>query len=712
MSLFFRSVARWVCLSVGLDVATALVRGADVGFEIDPKLLEHGPHEAAAGQESMLWPKQRYNNFNHQNGTAAQHNHTIPENSSKGVHTIPTNSSRTVHSIPTNSSRAVHTIPTNSSRAVQTIRRNSSKADHTIPTNSSRAVHTIPRNSSRVVLALQSKVEATAKTAWPSIPQGLVHAGRTLRDVLRRGIEPLASRLEGRTRTEGVVHFLFLLKNSLPHYSIWERFFESAAANTWRAWAHCAEGCDEEIVAQFPALRIVETVPSSYCVDLVSPMAQLLRASLKDESIPQGTMQKFVFVSSATLPTKPYRVVHKVLTAKEESDICLLSPQAWAAAKVDGRDFRLAKHSQWTVLNKNHAQIFANGWLPQVPVRGFAQALNTTEDPIFWNVSLPSINGKAPTLVPRRWFSGKVGSSGGICTDEEAMFTTIFGALEVDERHRTTMTVDGLGLVAYDKMMPLQGKCHTLVAWNMPPSSVAAYVHDDPNSTMIPSVDGDSHPFEFRELSNRSLAAVRAHASLFMRKLSEDADLKHWADIVFLDSVHQSRPFREAPLVPVYGQIRAHKFTKDSTAYCLDVDHASGDARRLLWSECSYGSQTSRFIFDEGVAGLLRWGGYPLEDRCLEVEHGYPTAGAAIILGSCGDDQGAYDKIFFVSRSSQETEIRWALYPDMCLEVGGEDGEYPQDSDALKLASCNEEGRRNKRRFLVPDPKRESYDIL
>eukprot|EP00927_Polykrikos_kofoidii_P058662 TRINITY_DN5331_c0_g1_i2.p1 TRINITY_DN5331_c0_g1~~TRINITY_DN5331_c0_g1_i2.p1 ORF type:complete len:683 (-),score=105.68 TRINITY_DN5331_c0_g1_i2:133-2181(-) len=682
MASFLRSVPRCACLLVGLDVTTALVRASQTGPCTEPKLLEQGRHDThkaediyAPGYTSKVWPKCECR--------GCPRNMTLQE------------------------AVAVEANYENFRHQAGTVGRKREANKHYRATR---------RNSSGKVVALQRKVAMRSRKAWPSIPRKLADAGQKLHDVIQRRIEPLVNRLKERLEgTPGVVHFLFVLQNSLPHYDIWRRFFESAPAGTWRAWAHCAEGCDEQMLSQFPAFRIVETAPSSYCVDLVSPMAQLLRASLKDGSIPHGAMEKFVFVSSTTLPTKPYHVVHKVLTAKGESDFCLISPGVWAAANIGGKDYRLVKHSQWVVLNRHHAEEFAKRWLPEVHVSALVHGQDASEDIISWNVSLPSIGEAAPMVVPRRWFSRQVGSPGGTCTDEEAVFSTVFGALEVVESEgRTDMTIQGFGLVAYDKGMPQQGKCHTYVGWNTAPGSIAAFVHDDPDSTLIQTVEGDSHPFEFSKLSNNSLAAVRAHASLFIRKISEEAEIKHWADIVFLDSTQESATFREEPRVPVYGQIRAPALDKDGASYCLDVDHAASDVRGLRWTNCSRGDQTSRFVFQEGSAGMIRWAGYPMEHRCLEVQDEKPTTGTAVVLGTCGDDgEGNNKMVFFVSRSSEDTEIRWAWYPDMCLELGGgDDGTDPRDSVALRLASCDKKARKNLRRFVIPDPRREAYDVL
>eukprot|EP00927_Polykrikos_kofoidii_P014398 TRINITY_DN16301_c0_g1_i1.p1 TRINITY_DN16301_c0_g1~~TRINITY_DN16301_c0_g1_i1.p1 ORF type:complete len:734 (-),score=74.95 TRINITY_DN16301_c0_g1_i1:24-2069(-) len=681
MAPCFRSAAGFAVLLAGLDVATALVRASHWGVETDTTFLEHGRRETSEAwnhsvrdHTSRVWPERkpgadavasraRYWTFGHHTSPAVRKRHAAQH----GQMIRRSYDTRAV--------------------ARQKARKTSGAGRRTVPrmlVGRHRNSHFNKRNE-LAVRSLERRHKYGA-SVMKSAPEDA----------------PVMS-------PPGVVHFLFLIDSSLPHVHIWQRFFRLAPADTWRAWVHCAFGCDEKLQKDLPNFHIVETVPSRYCIDLVTPMAQLSRAALRDESILYGTKEKFLFVSSSTLPSKPFGVVYRVLMAHMESDICFLAPDQWERARIEQRDYRIAKHSQWAVLNREHAELFADHWLPELQGHTLFEG---PMHPITWNVSLPSPNGMPPTVVSRELFSGVIGQS--VCSDEEAMFTTIFGAVEVSEsNNRTVKQFSGLNEVAYDALMPMQGRCHTSVIWTSVAGSLPGYILDDPGSRLLVTEAGDSHPFVIASMSNRSLAAVRAHGSLFIRKVSDDADLKYYPDIVFAHSTDHSLPFRQGFRVPVHGQIRAPVLDSDGDGRCLGVDHASVDGRQLHWTKCSIGDQGSRFIFDEGSAGLIRWGAYFFEHRCLEVKFGQPTLGAAVVLGFCGDSGvGSYDRIFAVSRSSAQTKIRWALYPDLCLEVGDVSDSRTEESPALRVASCDTEEREEFRRFLVPDARQDAYDIL
>merc|ERR1719356_2434575 len=96
----------------------------------------------------------------------------------------------------------------------------------------------------------------------------------------------------------------------------WEKFFAAAPEKSWLAWVHSGDGTALELRKGF---QQVSTVPSEYCVDLVTPMAHLAKEATSQSEV-KGN-DKFIFVSEATLPVKPFSVVYEELTATNNSDV-------------------------------------------------------------------------------------------------------------------------------------------------------------------------------------------------------------------------------------------------------------------------------------------------------------------------------------------------------------------------------------------------------
>ena len=105
---------------------------------------------------------------------------------------------------------------------------------------------------------------------------------------------------------------------------------------------HCqdAERCRENGVHEMPGFEMVATVPTWYCHDLVTAMAELLRSALaiRAEVPHPSSREKFVFLSDSTLPTKPFGVVHDALMSDEDSDFCVFPKDQWASATLDDRE--------------------------------------------------------------------------------------------------------------------------------------------------------------------------------------------------------------------------------------------------------------------------------------------------------------------------------------------------------------------------------------
>merc|ERR1719375_1349168 len=99
---------------------------------------------------------------------------------------------------------------------------------------------------------------------------------------------------------------------------------------------------------KLPEATLVETVPSSHCLDTVTAMVQLLRAATAESA--SSPRDKFVFVSDSTLPVKPPHEIFHALTEHSGSDICVMPSFSWGHAlrmvdKWDG----VHGDGQWSV---------------------------------------------------------------------------------------------------------------------------------------------------------------------------------------------------------------------------------------------------------------------------------------------------------------------------------------------------------------------------
>ena len=107
------------------------------------------------------------------------------------------------------------------------------------------------------------------------------------------------------------VAFLFLIEDAILHEPVWEYFFKSAPLDAFSLYVHC----DPKMPPRFgPFFRTKALAPEESAATkwgaLVPSMNALLRAALTDVS-----NYKFVFVSSSTIPVKPFAMLHQPQTA-------------------------------------------------------------------------------------------------------------------------------------------------------------------------------------------------------------------------------------------------------------------------------------------------------------------------------------------------------------------------------------------------------------
>jgi len=314
---------------------------------------------------------------------------------------------------------------------------------------------------------------------------------------------------------EGVLHFLFLVRNSMKHAHVWKKFFAAAPPGSWSAWVHCSDHCPPTSEFGIPGIRVVSKAASEYCWDLVSPTVQLLTHALKDTSGVPNIKDKFVLVSGTTLPLKSFPAVHRTLTSSGDSEFSIWPSRNWPTANLRGNKQLLVKASQWFVLNRQHAMILTRNWSPARSKRDYAIPVRT---------GVPTQH----EVTLRQLFKPSLGTAG--CTDEEAVFSSIFGAYDV---HSDTILIvkhfPGLGNVSFPSA-EFQGSERTLVIWDESKHPVVREALSDPSSEVLhPSA---SHPAVFKRLSTKLASALHASPFLFARKFEPNSVSEEDVDIL------------------------------------------------------------------------------------------------------------------------------------------------------------------------------------
>lgn len=319
------------------------------------------------------------------------------------------------------------------------------------------------------------------------------------------------------------VYFLFLTRVGLDHTRHWQAFFEGADPNSYRGFIHCAE----EIACQLAlgshntlGLTQIETVPTIYCEDLMSAMVALLINALREAPGRRSAWRdKFVFASESTLPVKPFSHIYSAFTQHAKSDFCFGDVADWPALFTGygtgtNQVASLVKHSQWSVLSREHAGITAQNW-PEI----------MSHKSYNWNIPVMGPGGKVLRTAQLR---------DHICTDEWATFASIYGGV-------TSPHFIGIEGLSTGQWLPAKtgwhGACQTFTYWHM--SDANAEVRDlatsmladhqntlSCNKTALSSASPDclsSHPMAIEDLSWRSARLFRKSSFLFARKFAPNA---------------------------------------------------------------------------------------------------------------------------------------------------------------------------------------------
>lgn len=310
------------------------------------------------------------------------------------------------------------------------------------------------------------------------------------------------------------VFFLFMAADDLPHERIWERFFASGRRGVdFHAFVHCQNRSRCERSFQSTGLfRLVDTVNSQWCEDLVGPMNTLLDTALKE---PGGhPNDKFAFVSDSTVPVKPFAtVLHRlVVDDGEKSNFCVSPTSMWGLHK---RGDLALKHDQWLTLSREHAISVVSQYagssfideLTPVQVTGIAWVerlinLYTDLSPSHFGLHVPG------------------------CLDEYVYFRLAFGLVNSSANAAADFLNMNGGpvLLRGEAAHTWQGRCDTYVLWGRGGnfSTVTATLDKDPLTVYVHK-DERLHPAEFFQLSRLALNALRESAFLFARKVSKDA---------------------------------------------------------------------------------------------------------------------------------------------------------------------------------------------
>lgn len=307
------------------------------------------------------------------------------------------------------------------------------------------------------------------------------------------------------------VVLLFLTRSGWENEELWQAFFKKVPSSQYQIFMHCTNpsACDTWLKARPDfGIKRVSTVPTTYCSNLMSAMVQLLQESVGDNSHPRD---KFVFLSESTLPVKPFAYIHKELTQDSKSDFCVQKPEEW----TKGVNCEVVKHSQWVVLNTDHAQLAISNW-PQIASR-FKDHRYTLP---LMDPTTGQINGERTVPEAR------------LCTDEWGFLASIWGAIPSG----ASVSDDTINPSTLDRHAKgAQGVCRTFAFWSAAKSDKQAMNmvlnlrHAFPQSRLdcsdeesmsweVPDCGGLTHPVTIAKADYQGARIMRQSDFLFVRK--------------------------------------------------------------------------------------------------------------------------------------------------------------------------------------------------
>jgi len=325
------------------------------------------------------------------------------------------------------------------------------------------------------------------------------------------GLKPLNSTGFGGIIGGARIFFLFLSYSGLENANLWHAFFSQAAPGQHRAFLHCKDYrlCEWQLrTSNLLGLNLVKTVPSEYCVDLVSPMVQLMQSALAES---YSSMDKFVFLSETTLPVKPFSEVYSTLASTSNSDMCISPSKEWVWLVNEhaptGQMATLVKHDQWVVLSRAHAQLMVQRW-PHVRGQTYAH----------WNVpTWPNSHHPDYSLGD----FGKLPGGINRCTDEWAIFGTLYGVVLSSRAQEPIPGLNAQALMLEKRHAEKgQGVCRTFVTWGKTAGNYDTRPVAQELRHLLSCYPDclSTHPAEFKRMTLKGLLVLRNSPFLFARK--------------------------------------------------------------------------------------------------------------------------------------------------------------------------------------------------
>jgi hypothetical protein len=310
------------------------------------------------------------------------------------------------------------------------------------------------------------------------------------------------------------IYFLFMAVDKVSNLGVWNKFFLTAQPSQYRAYVHCKlPQCVDFVKSS--VLQAVQTVPSYYCTDLVSPMNQLLVHALNDDPTSVNPADKFVFISDSSLPAKPFTEIYSTLALRTGSDLCAFPTNEWA----DSHDYNTGtmemavKVHQWIVLQRAHAQkatqLWGTGFL-----HNFMPTFEMNHFPYSYNNN---------TFADQRNFG---------CLDEFWHMAALFGFIKnVDSSRDQVVSLSGFtnSPLRVSKNVGWQGSCDTFVMWSkylhMPGHNPFLKLYSSLDQASVPHGGNDQRPGWWDTISETGIQAIRKSDFLFVRKFIDNPRL-------------------------------------------------------------------------------------------------------------------------------------------------------------------------------------------
>eukprot|EP00933_Yihiella_yeosuensis_P016446 TRINITY_DN14053_c0_g1_i1.p1 TRINITY_DN14053_c0_g1~~TRINITY_DN14053_c0_g1_i1.p1 ORF type:complete len:471 (-),score=84.68 TRINITY_DN14053_c0_g1_i1:81-1493(-) len=336
------------------------------------------------------------------------------------------------------------------------------------------------------------------------------------------------------------VFFLFMLRDGILHPEVWESFFAAGEQGIdYEALVHCKNETACRADKGLAKFRIIPSVKTEYCTNLVSGMNTLLYHAL---SLPPGNEHdKFTYVSESTLPAKPFKSVYEQLTSDSNSAFCV-QPRSgwpvWSGKSAPESEVRFAvKTSQWMTLSRSHGQALVR--------RAASDDLQVNQMRLMTDLRLNTLwPGSAYGCLDEFWAFNAL--TGGVNT---SFFKFLANATEV-ALQAGAYELAGEDLSALS--ITQQGRCDTFVYWdsddddgNFSNATQLGQAMKADGDTLILRTGEWSHPSTLYSIGQDSLIALRKSRYLFVRKVSENCTAngtnkpfaEAYKSIVFSDKV-------------------------------------------------------------------------------------------------------------------------------------------------------------------------------